>query len=92
MRKMRTATRHCMARPRAATSKLFGCFWTKAQIRTRKTSMGGTPLMWAAVFGHDDAARLLLSRGADASLKDNDGITAARMGRAQQARKSGRRF
>jgi ankyrin repeat protein len=28
------------------------------------------------VFGNDDAVRLLLSRGADASLKDNDGITA----------------
>jgi ankyrin repeat protein len=38
---------------------------------------GGTPLMWSAVYGHDDAARLLLSRGADASLKDSDGITAA---------------
>jgi uncharacterized protein len=33
--------------------------------------------MWAAVYGHQDAAQLLLSRGADASMKDNDGITAA---------------
>ena len=33
--------------------------------------------MWAAVYGNDEAARLLLNRGADASLKDNDGITAA---------------
>ena len=33
--------------------------------------------MWTAVFGHDEAARLLLSRGADASLKDNEGVTAA---------------
>jgi uncharacterized protein len=38
---------------------------------------GGTPLMWAAVYGHEEAAQLLLSRGADASLKDNDGNTAA---------------
>ena len=42
-----------------------------------KNKQGGTPLMWAAVYGHQDAARLLLSRGADAALKDNDGITAA---------------
>jgi ankyrin repeat protein len=41
-----------------------------------KNTQGGTPLMWAAVYGNDDAARLLLSRGADASLKDNEGITA----------------
>jgi len=34
-------------------------------------------LMWSAVYGHDDAVRLLLSRGADASLKDSDGVTAA---------------
>ena len=33
--------------------------------------------MWTAVYGNDDAARLLLSRGANASVKDNDGITAA---------------
>ena len=34
--------------------------------------------MWAAVYGQPARRReLLLSRGADASLKDNDGITAA---------------
>jgi ankyrin repeat protein len=32
--------------------------------------------MWAAVYGNEEAARLLLSRGADALVKDNDGITA----------------
>jgi len=47
----------------------------RADPNTRNKE-GGTPLMWAAVFGNDDAARLLLSRGANASLKDNDGITA----------------
>ena len=41
-----------------------------------KNKVGGTPLMWAAVFGNEAAARLLLSRGADASLKDVDGVTA----------------
>ena len=33
--------------------------------------------MWAGVFGHEQAARLLLEKGADAGLKDNDGTTAA---------------
>jgi len=42
-----------------------------------KNNQGGTPLMWAAVYGHPQAVSLLLSRGADASMKDNDGITAA---------------
>ena len=41
-----------------------------------KNKQGGTPLMWAAVFGHEDAARWLIEHGADPSLKDNDGMTA----------------
>jgi ankyrin repeat protein len=32
--------------------------------------------MWAAVFGNETAAARLLERGADASLKDADGMTA----------------
>jgi ankyrin repeat protein len=39
--------------------------------------VGGMSLMWAAVYGNAEAVRLLLSRGADASLKDVDGVTAA---------------
>ena len=32
--------------------------------------------MWAAVFGHEDAAQQLIARGADAALKDAEGMTA----------------
>ena len=33
--------------------------------------------MWAGVYGHEQAARLLLEKGADPGLKDEDGMTAA---------------
>lgn len=33
--------------------------------------------MWAGVYGHEEAARALIEKGADPSLKDEDGITAS---------------
>jgi ankyrin repeat protein len=36
-----------------------------------------TLLMWAAGYGNEDTVRLLLQRGADPSLKDDRGKTAA---------------
>jgi ankyrin repeat protein len=33
--------------------------------------------MWAGSYGHEEVTRLLLERGADASLKDGDGMTAS---------------
>jgi ankyrin repeat protein len=42
-----------------------------------KNKLGGTPLMWAAVYGHEDVAKALLAKGADPKLKDADGVTAA---------------
>jgi ankyrin repeat protein len=33
--------------------------------------------MWAAVAGQEDAARVLIEKGADASLKDETGVTAS---------------
>lgn len=38
-----------------------------------------TALMWAAGQGHENAVSVLLQAGADASLKDNRGKTAADM-------------
>ena len=43
----------------------------------RPNWLGFTPLMWAAVYGHQEAAQLLLERGADPALKDNEGVTAS---------------
>lgn len=40
-----------------------------------------TLLMWAAAYGHEAAARLLLERGAERALKDNRGKTAADLAR-----------
>ncbi|HET6647519.1 MAG TPA: TonB family protein [Pyrinomonadaceae bacterium] len=37
---------------------------------------GHTPLMVAAIFGHDEIARLLIDAGAELSLEDNLGMTA----------------
>jgi ankyrin repeat protein len=42
-----------------------------------KNRVGGTPLMWAAVYGHADVVRILLDSGADSRLKDEDGVTAS---------------
>ena len=33
--------------------------------------------MWAAAFGHHEIAALLLARGANPRLKDEDGVTAS---------------
>jgi ankyrin repeat protein len=41
-----------------------------------KDSNGYTPLMWAAGYGHEAVAELLLKKGADVEAKDNNGRTA----------------
>ena len=41
-----------------------------------KNKLGGTALMWAASYGHDELVQLLLAKGADARIKDVDGVTA----------------
>ena len=33
--------------------------------------------MWAGVYGHEEAARLLIEKGADPGLKDNTGLSAS---------------
>ena len=38
-----------------------------------------TLLMWAAAYGHQDSVRMLLSAGADRSMKDKRGKTASEM-------------
>jgi hypothetical protein len=51
-----------------------------------RADWGWTPLMRAAMTGHLDALNLLLSAGADKSLKDEDGLTAL-----DHARKKGQK-
>ncbi len=41
-----------------------------------QTYEGQTALMWAAMHGHADVARLLLDSGADPSIRDANGQTA----------------
>ena len=43
----------------------------------------GTLLMWAAAYGHEQTVRMLLERGADASLRDDRGKTALAIAREQ---------
>jgi ankyrin repeat protein len=42
-----------------------------------RNKAGGTPLMWAGVYGQEGAARELIEKGADVSLKDEQGMTAS---------------
>jgi ankyrin repeat protein len=42
-----------------------------------RNKLGGTALMWAGVYGHEEAARVLTEKGADPRLKDKSGITAS---------------
>jgi ankyrin repeat protein len=43
-----------------------------------------TPLMWAAGQGQLETVKLLISRGANASLKDDRGLTAWDIAKANQ--------
>lgn len=40
-----------------------------------KDNVGGTPLHWAASYGHKDVAELLINKGADVNAKDDLGGT-----------------
>jgi uncharacterized protein len=41
-----------------------------------KNKLGGTPLMWAAVYGNQQVAKVLLEHKAKPTIKDNHGMTA----------------
>lgn len=53
---------------------------TGTQVNARLDN-DGTLLMWAAGYGHEAVVRFLLDQGADRSLKDNRGKTAADIAR-----------
>lgn len=59
--------------------------WFLAQpgvVIDARSPNGTTPLMMAAGYGTEDSAVLLLSRGADASLRNQKGMTAADFARS----------
>jgi ankyrin repeat protein len=45
----------------------------KANVDSKDTESGWTPLSWAAMRGHEDVVRLLLEHKADVGVKDNGG-------------------
>lgn len=47
-----------------------------AQLNARESAGGSTPLILAALFGQTEAGRLLLEKGADLNVKNNEGLTA----------------
>ena len=42
-----------------------------------KDDFGSTPLMWAVYYGDADMTELLLQKGADPNMKDNEGQSAS---------------
>lgn len=52
------------------------CLEKRANVNGTTLNNGYTALKFASTHGHIDVVRLLLSRGAIASLKDSDGLTA----------------
>jgi ankyrin repeat protein len=48
---------------------------TPSLVSVRDTAFGATPLHWAALRGHIDAARQLVQAGADVGALNNDGET-----------------
>jgi len=47
-----------------------------SDLDERESSMNSTPLISAAVFGKNEAARALIEAGADVNLQNNEGSTA----------------
>lgn len=45
-------------------------------LNAREQTVGSTPLIMAAVFGHTDAVKLLVEQGVDLDVKNNEGSTA----------------
>ena len=52
---------------------------TGTDVNAKAPSVGVTPLMAAAIAGQDDAARLLIGKGAKTDIKNNEGSTALHM-------------
>ncbi|KAK4444707.1 hypothetical protein QBC34DRAFT_414527 [Podospora aff. communis PSN243] len=48
---------------------------TTTQLEMRDSEYGRTPLLWAAMEGHEAVVKLLLEKNADIEAKDNDGGT-----------------
>ncbi|EFX03641.1 ankyrin repeat protein [Grosmannia clavigera kw1407] len=51
------------------------CLLSSADVETKDTEYGQTPLSWAAKNGHEAVVQRLLEHGADVKTKDNKGRT-----------------
>ena len=72
------------AAKRIAKLLLDGKYEGKGAKTKLQSISGDTPLMVACGNGHEAVARLLLERGADATLRDMDGHTALFTARAYE--------
>lgn len=57
---------------------------SKSDVNARDLKVGQTPLMAAAIGGHDAVVTALLKAGADPALKDNDGRLARELAEANE--------
>lgn len=65
----------CTQQPEADTVAMLQLFLEKGADVNGVDTLGNSPLHWASQFGMADTARFLLSKGADATLKNGDGKT-----------------
>ena len=77
-----TPLHYASANPEASSTAIVALLLEKYAYIDAESPNKTTPLMMAARYGHADAVKLLLQEGADASLRNQQGMTAVDFARS----------